>query len=36
MNIIEKIFGVAYAPISQEFYNKLVKKFISNIVKISK
>ena len=36
MNIIEKIFGVAYAPVSQELYNKLVEKFISKIVKIGK
>lgn len=36
MNIIEKIFGVAYAPVSQELYNKIVKNFISNIVKIGK
>lgn len=34
MNIIEKIFGVAYAPVSQELYNKIVKNFIRNIVKI--
>ena len=34
MNIIEKIFGVAYAPVSQELYNKIVKNIIRNIVKI--